>query len=141
MDSNELNVQYLTNGGVTPGSQSLRLPYFSGPNVVFQGETLGDEELYNNILALNTTAEKISSFRTKEPEKSAPHLSIKLIGSVVELAWNTTSGNTYQLQTSQILMPPEWIDAGAEIAGDGSEKMVVWEAKSDTEHFFRLTIK
>jgi len=68
-----------------------------------------------------------------------PYLSIRV--SQVELCWDSTLTNTYQLQYSSLLTSNQWVNLGAPTAGDGSRQCTNdFVPQNQPQRFYRLTV-
>ena len=59
-----------------------------------------------------------------DPNASIPlviAVAIPTPGSSIELSWPSTVGQSYQLQSTSSLAPPDWVNLGAPIPGTGSQ--------------------
>ena len=69
-----------------------------------------------------------------------PIVNIVRNGNNVEISWFSTTGYTYQLQTTPELAPAAWTNVGAAIAGNGTIKTVS-VPKTLPKQFFHLIIQ
>jgi len=56
----------------------------------------------------------------------------------VEVAWSTTVGRTYQVQSTPSLTNPNWSDFGLPFTGDGLPKSVFDTTRDATNRFYRV---
>jgi hypothetical protein len=59
-------------------------------------------------------------------------------GGSVQLAWDTTPGQTYQVQYTDDLEAGRWMDLGEPIVGDGSAAQVDDAPNGDRRRFYRI---
>jgi len=73
------------------------------------------------------------------PFDRQPLLSIRV--SQVELCWDSTPTNTYQLQYSSLLTTNQWVNLGAPTAGDGSRQCTNdFVPQNQPQRFYRIVV-